>query len=171
MPYDVGTSYEANPHAARTPPNATGAAVAQYYAVDLLMPIGTPVVAARSGTVVRIEESFADGDKEVGHENFVVVDQGDGSFARCFHLTNQGALVATGANVVRGERIAASGNTGNTSGPHLHFDVVDTRCDVLQASVTDAFRLCPTAPVSFRNTQASSCGLLAGISYTALPFQ
>lgn len=68
LPYDVGTSYEANPHAARTPPNSTGAAGAQYYAVDLLMPIGTPVVAARSGTVVRIEESFADGDNEVGHQ-------------------------------------------------------------------------------------------------------
>jgi murein DD-endopeptidase MepM/ murein hydrolase activator NlpD len=47
--------------------------------VDILMPIGTPILAMRDGVVVRVEESFVDGDNVPTHENYVFVELEDGA--------------------------------------------------------------------------------------------
>ncbi len=65
------------------------------------MPIGTPLVAGRSGTVVRIEERFVDDDNLVGHENFIIIEHDDGTFPHYWHLTNEGALVNVGDTVLQ----------------------------------------------------------------------
>ena len=94
LPYEVGSSFKAFPHAAKTSFSTQSfAALKQFYAIDIIMANGTPLVASRSGTVVRIEEQFFDGDNQVGHENFIIVEHDDGTFSRYFHLTNNGALV------------------------------------------------------------------------------
>ncbi|HEY0037228.1 MAG TPA: M23 family metallopeptidase, partial [Longimicrobium sp.] len=98
------------------------------------MPVGDTVVAARAGTVVVAEESFADGTRLAGQENEVVVRHRDGTFARYIHLTRGGALVAAGDVVAQGQPIALSGDSGNSRGPHLHFDVAACsaeHCDTL----------------------------------------
>lgn len=170
LPYQVGSSYTAFPHAARTTPNAQNPAErGQFYAVDILMPIGTPIVASRSGTVVRIEEQFVDGDHQPGHENLLIVKHDDETFARYWHLTQEGALVNVGDPVLPLERIATSGNTGNSTEPHLHFDVVDENC-VPDSDVNGELRVCQTLPVTFLNTRTQVCGLKYGESYTALSF-
>lgn len=170
LPYQIASSFTASPHAARTTLDTPNAAErGQFYAVDILMPIGTHIVASRSGTVVRIEEQFVDGDNQPGHENFILIEQDDGSFARYFHLTNEGALVSVGDPVLQLERIATSGNTGNSTEPHLHFDVVDENCDP-ESDVNNELRACQTLPVTFRNTRTLDCGLEFGESYTALSF-
>jgi len=170
LPYEVGSSFTAFPHAAQISlPESDPAVRAIYYGIDIKMPIGTPIVAIRSGTVVHIEEMYDDFDNTVGHENFVIVEHEDGTFSRYFHLTNQGALVNVGDPVLQLKTIASSGHTGNSTEPHLHFDVVDESCDPF-VSVHDRTDPCQTLPVTFHNTRALDCGLEWKETYMALSF-
>jgi len=96
------------------------------FAIDFDMPVGTPVHAARSGVVARIEESNSKGcwEDDCGqYANFVVVLHSDGTTGEYYHLDKNGALVDVGETVERGQKIALSGNTGHTTMPHLHFAV------------------------------------------------
>jgi murein DD-endopeptidase MepM/ murein hydrolase activator NlpD len=95
------------------------------YAFDFLMPIGTPVLAARPGIVAWVVDRFERGGarKSLASEaNEVVVAHADGSLARYVHLS-RGAAVAVGDEVAAGARLGHSGNTGYTTQPHLHFEV------------------------------------------------
>lgn len=97
------------------------------YALDFFMPIGTPIHAARAGRVVAVKDSSNRGGPTEDYRkdgNFVVIEHADGTLAQYFHLSQGGALVEAGERVTRGQRIALSGNTGLSTGPHLHFDVV-----------------------------------------------
>lgn len=96
------------------------------FAVDFDMDVGTPVHAARSGIVARIEESHSRGCWEDGcgkFANYIVVLHSDGTTGEYYHLQHDGALVSVGDSVARGQLIALSGNTGHTTMPHLHFAV------------------------------------------------
>ncbi len=98
----------------------------EQYAVDFNMKVGTPVHAARGGVVARIEESHNKGCWEDGcgqYANFIVVMHNDGTTGEYYHLQKDGALVDVGANVIAGQKIGLSGNTGHTTTPHLHFAV------------------------------------------------
>jgi len=169
LPWNVGETHIANPHAAWD----TGA---QIYAYDLGMPIGTQVLAIRDGTVIRVFESSPNNDHTLGHENYVIVEHADGTFARYVHLTTDGALVSVGDSVVQGEVIALSGNSGNSRGPHTHLDVLAHCCAASQLEN----QLSPdqTIPINFRNAgQANtgdpadlSCSLRWNVKYIALPY-
>ncbi|HSE98038.1 MAG TPA: M23 family metallopeptidase [Blastocatellia bacterium] len=87
------------------------------------MPIGSPIIAARSGEVVHVVESNNDATRKPGEENVVVIKHSNGTFARYYHLTKDGAIVKVGDLVKQGEKIALSGDSGASAGPHLHFDV------------------------------------------------
>ena len=96
------------------------------FAIDLNMPIGTAVHAARAGVVARLEESNSKGCWEDGcgkFANFIVILHSDGTTGEYFHLQEHGALVNVGDSVSQGQKIAYSGNTGHTTMPHLHFAV------------------------------------------------
>jgi murein DD-endopeptidase MepM/ murein hydrolase activator NlpD len=95
------------------------------YAFDWVMPIGTPVLAAREGIVVQVIDGFTKGgfDERLRTQwNLVVVGHADGTLASYGHLS-KGIPVRIGDHVVRGQRLGLSGNTGYTQGPHLHFHV------------------------------------------------
>jgi murein DD-endopeptidase MepM/ murein hydrolase activator NlpD len=138
------------------------------YAIDLRMPIGTEVTAARAGLVVAIEEGFSDDDHLDLHENWVMVRHQDNTVGRYIHLTRNGALVDVGDAVDQGEVIGLSGNSGASSRPHLHFDV-QTCGPNLPPGYNDP-PCGQTVPVSFRNTAAHTCGLLEERSYPALSY-
>ena len=90
------------------------------YALDIAMPEGTPIVAARSGMVVKIEnDQSGRGNNPSG--NFVRILHDDGTMGVYLHLMRGSVQVREGQPVAMGERIARSGNTGNSTGPHLHF--------------------------------------------------
>lgn len=102
------------------------------YAIDIAMNIGTPVVAARDGIVMAIEEGY----KTAGvHQDFadkanvVYILHDDGTIAIYAHLDMHSSYVQPGDRVDRGQPIARSGNTGFSTGPHLHFNVQKNSAD------------------------------------------
>ncbi|VVM43931.1 hypothetical protein PS664_00431 [Pseudomonas fluorescens] len=92
------------------------------YAMDIAMPEGTPIIAARSGLVVKTENAQA-GRGNDASGNFVRVQHDDGTQGVYLHLKQGSVSVRAGQRVAVGSPLALSGNTGNSSGPHLHFVV------------------------------------------------
>lgn len=138
------------------------------YAIDIDMPVGSPVHAIRSGTVVAVEERFSDDDHAVYHENWVMIRHTDNTVGRYIHITTNGALVEVGDVVIQGQLVARSGNSGDSNGPHLHFDV-----QTCGPNLPPGYNTLPcgmTVPLSFRNTELHTCGLVSGESYTAQSF-
>jgi murein DD-endopeptidase MepM/ murein hydrolase activator NlpD len=99
---------------------------ANRYAVDLVVPEGTPVLAARDGIVMHASSGFNEGGAVAGlarRVNLIRVLHDDGSMALYAHLREHGVLVRPGERVTLGQVIGYSGNTGYSTGPHLHFAV------------------------------------------------
>ena len=92
------------------------------YAMDIAMPVGTPIIAARAGVVVKTENSQS-GRGNDASGNFVRVLHDDGTMGVYLHLKQGSVSVREGQRVTVGSPLALSGNTGNSSGPHLHFVV------------------------------------------------
>ncbi|MBB3103400.1 peptidoglycan DD-metalloendopeptidase family protein [Azomonas macrocytogenes] len=92
------------------------------YALDIAMPEGTRIVAARAGTVVKIENDQSGKGRDPSG-NFVRVLHDDGTMSVYLHLMHGSVSVREGQLVEVGQPIARSGNTGNSTGPHLHFVV------------------------------------------------
>ncbi len=88
--------------------------LAPHNGVDFAMPSGTPVVTVGDGEVVQSGYSSTAG-------NYLVIRHGRQYITRYFHLKQR--LVNTGQRVKRGEKIALSGNSGRSTGPHLHFEL------------------------------------------------
>ncbi len=116
------------------------------FAYDFALEIGTEVQAARAGKVV---EAY-DGTKDSlgGRSNFVKIEHGDGTLAYYAHLKFNSVVVKIGDKVEKGQMIALSGNSGNSTGPHLHFEVREAKSTL------------STIPVFFMDTPESSTGLL-----------
>ncbi|WP_374728280.1 M23 family metallopeptidase [Catenuloplanes atrovinosus] len=87
--------------------------------IDLAAASGTTVRAAGAGTVVTAGSNYG------GYGLSVLVDHGNGFYTHYAHLSR--VSVAAGDRVTAGQRIGAEGSTGNSTGPHLHFEVHDGR--------------------------------------------
>lgn len=130
------------------------------YAIDWTMPVGTPVHAARSGLVVAVRDSMQGSGVTrymQGRSNFVFVQHDDGTIAVYGHLQRHSATVAVGDTVRRGHVLARSGNTGYSTGPHLHFEVFRLNDDLQPV----------TLPVRFAVDGAPRRGLDSGRRYRA----
>lgn len=95
------------------------------YALDIAMPQGTPILAARGGTVLYIQDGFTEGGRDpdlLELANLVVVAHDDGSMATYGHLS-PGIPVSRGDTVQEGDPLGFSGMTGFAGQPHLHFHV------------------------------------------------
>ena len=86
----------------------------QHKGVDLAVSVGTTVYAADGGTVIEAQYSGSYG-------NVVIIDHQNGQETRYAH--NSKLLVKKGDKVYQGQAIAKSGNTGRSTGPHLHFEI------------------------------------------------
>ncbi|MCX5207431.1 M23 family metallopeptidase [Streptomyces sp. NBC_00237] len=89
---------------------------------DFAVPIGTVVKAASAGTVVKAGPNG--GGDGPAYGNAIVVRHADNTYSQYAHLSR--LRVAVGQKVGAGQAIALSGNTGNSSGPHLHFEIRTT---------------------------------------------
>ncbi len=85
-----------------------------HYGIDMPGPEGTPILAAASGVVITAEWHYSYG-------YYIVVDHGQGF--RTLYAHNSQLYVGVGMSVTAGETIAGMGNTGNSYGSHLHFEV------------------------------------------------
>lgn len=98
-----------------------------HHAIDLTMPEGTPVLAARGGLVMNTERDFfgsgTDVDRYGLRANNVRILHDDGTMGVYAHLALESISVRPGQRVEAGELIGLSGNTGYSTGPHLHFVV------------------------------------------------
>lgn len=86
-------------------------------AVDIGTPVGTPILAAADGTVAVARDSGYNG----GYGDMIIINHPNGTQTVYGHLSK--VSVKTGQRVVKGEQIGSSGNTGRSTGPHLHFEI------------------------------------------------
>lgn len=84
--------------------------------VDIGTPMGTPVLAAKSGTVTWASWNG-------GYGNCIIISHGNGNSTLYGHLSDYN--VTTDQQVKQGQVIGYSGNTGNSTGPHLHFGIIE----------------------------------------------
>jgi murein DD-endopeptidase MepM/ murein hydrolase activator NlpD len=82
--------------------------------LDIAAPTGTTVTAAAAGTVIMAQWYG-------GYGNYILIDHGGGYSTGYGHLS--AIYVSSGQNVTRGQAIGAVGSTGQSTGPHLHFEV------------------------------------------------
>ena len=96
-----------------------------FFSFDFEMPVGTPVLAARGGVVVYVQDGFSDGGLSpdlIERANLLAIGHDDGTIASYGHLS-EGIQVAVGDSVHTGQLLGQSGSTGFSGQPHLHFHV------------------------------------------------
>lgn len=97
------------------------------YAVDIAMPVGTALCAARAGVVMEVAKDYYAGGTDraelMERANFIRILHEDGTMAIYAHLMLESVQVLPGQRVSAGQTIGFSGDTGYSSGPHLHFAV------------------------------------------------
>ncbi|MBK6265830.1 M23 family metallopeptidase [Marivirga sp. S37H4] len=128
-------------------------------AIDFNLQIGEAIHAARGGLVIEVKEDSNIGGNDPKFEkygNFIRVYHTDGTIADYVHLQQNGSLVRKGDKVNAGDKIGYSGNTGWSSGPHLHFMVTYSK-DFHSISL----------PVKFLNYDGKKVMPLEGNSYYA----
>lgn len=111
-----------SPYGQRTDP-VTGVKEAMHYGIDFATPVGTPVVAAYDGKIFKAGWQD-EKDKKVGFGLRVwQTAKIDGQSVAIFYAHLSELAVKDGQVVTAGTRVGLSGNTGKSSGPHLHFEV------------------------------------------------
>jgi murein DD-endopeptidase MepM/ murein hydrolase activator NlpD len=128
------------------------------YAIDWQMPEGTPVYAARGGVVVKIKDDSSTGGPSIKYDpynNYVLIRHDDGTLGHYCHLLKGGVCVKPGQLVEVGQQIALSGNTGFSSGAHLHFSVFKTKDGRERISI----------PTKFKTADAEATTLVEGRRY------
>ena len=158
LPYKVGESYELHQGNCTNLSHVRGSGQGFHY--DFIMPIGTEVVAMRSGVVVWVREIYSD-NSNVGDSNAVLINHDANSQTLYAHLTQNGALVSVGEYVEQGQVIGLSGHSGSRPHvpAHLHIGLRDPR------------DLNDDRPLTFENiSPPNTAWLIASQTYKALPY-
>ncbi|MAD13257.1 MAG: hypothetical protein CMC04_11175 [Flavobacteriaceae bacterium] len=153
LPWEVGKNYKVAQGNCTEGSHSYGSY--NQFAYDFTMPIGTKIVAIRSGIVVGVEERNFDNEQsgiDASKNNYIKIKHEDGSEAIYLHMTYEGVLKEIGDNVAQGEVIALSGNSGWSSGPHLHLQVNNS---FIQPGGGSGL-----IPITFNNTKPHCQGLL-----------
>jgi murein DD-endopeptidase MepM/ murein hydrolase activator NlpD len=115
----LGVSLGLAPQPAATlPTGRTGQALFMHEGVDLAAPAGTPIYAAAEGVVIGAGPNG-------GYGNWIRIEHRAGLFTVYGHLSGFAPGIASGAQVKQGQLIGFVGSTGRSTGPHLHFEIVN----------------------------------------------
>ncbi|MBM7456653.1 murein DD-endopeptidase MepM/ murein hydrolase activator NlpD [Oceanisphaera litoralis] len=128
------------------------------YALDIALPIGTPLYATRDGVVLVAVDHHVGGGlkaKYRGKANHLRLRHADGTMTLYAHLQTGSLQVKKGDKVKAGQRVAASGHTGYSSGPHLHLAV---QVDHQGRRESIPFTLQGSYPIAGRWLQANEWG-------------
>jgi|FLOH01.1.fsa_nt_gi hypothetical protein len=128
------------------------------YAIDWDMPEGTFIRAARGGIVIDLEENFTEGRPDPNLKtkaNFVKIRHSDGTIGNYVHLAPNEVHVQIGDSVSNGQILGRSGNTGFSTGPHLHFEVYSATRDLGRRTI----------PVEFNTPRRGAIQLQEGNYY------
>ena len=163
LPYQVGATYQIIQGNCPTNP-AWGHY--KWLAYDFDVAMRDTVTASRDGVVIAVQSHNPDGTRECGvnKENFVNVRHADGTVMRYIHLTQNGALVQEGQQLSQGDPIGLSGDSGCSSGPHLHITLHHDATHLGKES---------TLPVNYRNADGPldrNNALQQATRYTALSY-
>ncbi|WP_312766926.1 M23 family metallopeptidase [Epilithonimonas sp.] len=123
-------------------------------ALDFKMPEGTEILAAREGYVIELKQDSNTGcpDRSCANQgNYIKIIHADGTIADYYHIRMNGAKVKFGDKVEKGQTIALSGNTGWSTGPHLHFMCYLPRPKGKNISIKTLFRVDDGEKVKFLN--------------------
>ncbi len=135
------------------------------YSYDFNMPIGTTIVASREGKVIKAIEIFSDETKTAEETNILSILHQDGTVSSYLHISENGISVELGEQVIQGQPIAISGNSGFTLDfPHLHFHVLSPPFEACDDGI---YYGCQTIPVTFRNAYPLNGPLIEGLPYEA----
>lgn len=117
--------------------------VSPHHGTDFAMPVGTPIIAPADGRVEKVGNHPAAG-------RYVVIRHDNGYRTRYLHLSRP--QVSRGDRVSMGEQIALSGNTGRSTGPHLHYEVIvnNQPVDAMRVELPESQRLEGDALAAFQ---------------------
>lgn len=136
LPYAPGSAFEVS----QSHTNLSTHHAGNRFALDFAMPVGTPVHAARAGRVVSV---YQDSDRRSlqgeASANHVWILHSDGTIGKYLHLDHRSVRVAELQDVAAGELIGLSGNTGFSTGEHLHFSVSALQDETLYETFNPQF--------------------------------
>lgn len=153
IPYKEGESYSIG--------QAYGGKFSHYMkgkknAIDFTMAEGTSICAARDGLVIFVKDDSNKHGKTIKFQdygNYVTIYHEDGTMADYFHIKKNGSKVKEGDHVIAGQVIALSGNTGWSSGPHLHFQVYSFDKDMEVNTIPTKFKQEEGQAVTLKNSK------------------
>jgi murein DD-endopeptidase MepM/ murein hydrolase activator NlpD len=134
-------------------------------AVDFCVAEKTPIVAARAGVVIAVVQHFTEGGMNPAlllKANTIRILHRDGLISVYSHIYTNSATVKVGQQVQQGQQIALEGNVGYSSGPHLHFEVLEG-----QAKLNSQQTLFHLVPIRFFNKNNNEIKIKHDTYYTA----
>ena len=133
-------------------------------AVDFCVPEKTPIVAARAGQVIAVVQHFTEGGMNPAlllKANTIRILHRDGLISVYSHIYTNSAIVKVGQQVQQGQQLALEGNVGYSSGPHLHFEVLEG-----QAKLNSQQTLFHLVPIRFFNKNNNEIKIKHDAYYT-----
>jgi len=113
------------------------------YALDFGLKEGTPIYSIREGKVVKVVNKIKKNcfkEKKSCPSNNIIIKHEDNTYSKYSHLKYKGIIVKEGDTIKKNQHIGFSGNTGYSSGPHLHMLVFKTKKEFTRESIPIKFK-------------------------------